>query len=345
MTLEQFLEFLKNSKNYRDRDERRKTLKKYLSSPELYRCIFIPENTPNIPEDLGKMMEYLSKKRMVKDIRSIIHDEDYEKFQGSYRSSSEERFKAFRSFVALVYSVSNVAASAVKDDGNRYNEMVKNNAMKRDLRELRDHIEEYSQAIEDLGIALHKLVKKEAKHLSQKTGLPRDLCEHAICSTPGYINKNQISNYLSIMLSIIYSYVNENGDFVDRGKFRRYNKFNDIDWGNFFGYLYGKENLPDIAIYITLEGVNRIDQYHSDEVRDCWDSLTFFALDTLEKSPMTIKESMMDTYLQVISTMFANGSNDLRVNLLTLDNGEYPTLVKMIDKYAGKIKDVIDQYK
>lgn len=337
MKLEDFLEFLKNSKRYTDRD-RKKVMRKYLASPELYREIFIPENSPNIVEDLSKMMEKLSKKRALKDIAAIIHDEGYEKFQGGYKSDSEEKFLAFRSFVALVYSATNVAAEAINQDGQTYKEMARDGASRRELMELKRDIESHAAALENCVNALNKMVKREAKHLEKKSGVPRELCRVAICSTPGYMSKAQLSNYLNILLGTIYDTIDENPYQYDRSVIRN------IEWGPFFNYLYGKDNTADVAIYITLEGVNRIERYDNPEVKDCWDSLTFYALDALEKTPSALKDTMMGKYMQVIGTMFANGTKDLRVNLLSLDDREYPSLVKIVDKYASAIHELIDQY-
>lgn len=338
MQLDNFLEFLRNSKRYSDR-ERRKVMKKYLASPELYREIFTPENSVDVVEKLQEMTERISRKRALKDIASIIQDERYEKFQGSYRSDSEERFLAFRSFVSVVYSTTNIAAAAINEDGKEYARKSSDGASRRELIELKDSISSHTAALEQCVEALNKLVKKEVKHLSKKTGVPKELCRIAICSTPGFMTKAQISNYLNILLGTIYNTVDNNPQLYDRYT------IDDIEWDPFFSYLYGKDNVVDVAVFITLEGVNRIEKYRHDEVKYCWDSLTMFALDTLERCPSTIKDTMMGKYLEVISTMFANGAKDLRVNLLTLDDREYPSLVKIVGKYANKINDIVDQYK
>ena len=70
MQLDNFLEFLRNSKRYSDR-ERRKVMKKYLASPELYREIFTPENSVDVVEKLQEMTERISRKRALKDMKNF----------------------------------------------------------------------------------------------------------------------------------------------------------------------------------------------------------------------------------------------------------------------------------
>lgn len=340
MRINEFVTFLENSKTY-DEKSRRKTLKKYLASPELYRDIFTPDmSNPDAAVMATKVMEHLSKKKYLKDMAAIIQSEDFKPFQGTYGSTSREKFIAFRSFIALVFASINVASSALMEDGEEYSRVSKDRSERRRMYELKDDIVSKTNAVDQLQLALNRLIKKEVKFVYKNSGLPKDFVRLAICSSPGNLVPEQIPNYLSVLLNSLYQMVE---DYP--GLFPSYD-ISEVDWGSFFSYLYGKENLVDVAIYISVEGVNRIDRYHAPEVRYCWDSLTTFALECMEKAPRQSRNNMMDKYIETISTMFANGDRDLRVNMLTIDPDDYPSLSQLIvDKYATMIKDIVEKYK
>jgi hypothetical protein len=100
----------------------------------------------------------------------------------------------------------------------------------------------------------------------------------------------------------------------------------------------------DVATFVLLEGVHRIDKYrNSEDVRECWDSLTTFALKELNDSPEQVRQQMIELYIKRIDRMFSNKAFDLRVNLTDLDEDSFPKLVKTVDKYADKIVSILSR--
>ena len=80
-------------------------------------------------------------------------------------------------------------------------------------------------------------------------------------------------------------------------------------------------------------------------MRECWDSLTTFALKELNDAPDQIRNQMIELYIKRIDKMFSSKSYDLRVNLLKIDDFSFPKLVDTIDKYADKITAIVSRGK
>ena len=52
---------------------------------------------------------------------------------------------------------------------------------------------------------------------------------------------------------------------------------------------------------------------------------------------------MVELYIKRIDKMFANGSFDLRANLLTLSKELFPSLTKIVDRYSDKIQAIVER--
>jgi hypothetical protein len=115
------------------------------------------------------------------------------------------------------------------------------------------------------------------------------------------------------------------------------NELSEIDWKVFFKTLFGKENVLECATFILLEGAHRTKGFKHQNVRKIWDSLTAFALDELEGADAPARNQMIELYIKRIEKMFANGSFDLRVDLNSLPETEFPQLTQTVAKYADQL--------
>jgi hypothetical protein len=111
-------------------------------------------------------------------------------------------------------------------------------------------------------------------------------------------------------------------------------------YSELFTYLFGEDKLCDVAMFVLLEGVHRLNKYNNPDIRKVWDSITDWALHQLESSPEILRNQMIELYIKKVSKMFENDSYDLRCDLLKLSKDLFPNLVASIDKYRTKIKEI-----
>lgn len=205
-----------------------------------------------------------------------------------------------------------------------------------ELHEITDIIEDMNEDIVYILKFLKKNVKSEAKRLSEVTDIPVCVCQLGLSTIPEqkYVDRYKVGFYLNRFLGQVYSDVNEYGSF----------NVIDVDWAKFFTNIFGKENVLEVATFILLEGVNRIDKYKdSKSVKTCWNSLTDFALKYLNDAPDANRRQMIELYIKRIDKMFQNNVFDLRVDLTKLSEINYPRLVDTIIKYADKITEIINK--
>lgn len=211
-------------------------------------------------------------------------------------------------------------------------------------REYNRNMEKLESYQEDLQVILKmskKIVKGKAKSLANKTGLPKDVCTSALFTVPGsdYIDQYKIGFYLKTILGNLYGFVNYNSDafIVD---------FDEIHWDTFFGAIFGKDRIPDVASLILLEGVSSIDKYENKrDVRACWDALTHFALKALNRAPESIRDQMLELYLKRLNKMLADHNIDLRVDLRMIDEFSFENLANTVMKYKNKIDGIMARAK
>lgn len=203
----------------------------------------------------------------------------------------------------------------------------------RDYRDEMDDAEDNKEKIEKLYKMTKTIVKNDAKRLSRDTNLSKEICRIGYFNVPEpkYVDRYKIGFYLNTLLAAIYAEVSEEGRFDT-----------DVDWKEYFKNIFGKDNVFEVATFVLLEGVNRIDKYNNNgAVRDCWESLTSFALKQLDNAPDQIRSQMVELYIKRIDKMFANRSYDLRVNMMDLSDYKFPNLAKTVDRYKDKIMNIL----
>jgi len=204
-----------------------------------------------------------------------------------------------------------------------------------------ERLDDYQDDLRDILKVAKKIVKSKARDLSENTGLPRELCASALFTVPGpeFLDQYKIGFYLKTLLGNLYGFVDMDPDAFETD-------FDDVNWKLFFGVVFGKTRLPDVASLILLEGAESIDRYKNrHDVKNCWDSLTTFALKTLDRAPESIRDQMIELYLKRLNRMLANHSIDLRIDLRDIDNFRFENLVETVDKYRSKIDKIMDLFR
>lgn len=292
-----------------------------LTDEEFLGWIFNPPKDPDVVDNTTKMYKTLVKAKVLRSICEAVEDNNY---QGYSRSSA-----------AFLYSIANIAINGNNQickelSEARERKMITRNEYERD----KEEIEKYNEIIQRLLKCTRKIVKKQAKQLAKDSYLPKKLVQTFLFSVPDkqYINKFKIGYYLSNILKVLYSEIEES----------EYDA-SDVDWEILFKGVFGKENVVEVATFVLLEGVHRISQYKTKEVRDCWDSLTKFALNEIEKAPETLRTQMIELYIKRIAKMFMNRKPDLRIDLTSLDSDVFPNLVHTIGLYKDKIVEILNK--
>lgn len=300
----------------------------YLQSKDFLQLLFNPSDT----EDRAKLQKatkdmyvLMAQRRVIKATVNAVEEE-----------ASYEGYESFdRSVATFLYTVSLACVTA----SNTFEERVRNDLSegrisKSEARDEIDHISNYNDSVRRLVKTTHRIVKRKAKKLSYATNLPIEICKTAYFNVPNpkFINRYQVGFYANKVLTNIYDTVDKYDVTLDR-----------IKWKTFFGEIFGDTNVVEVANYIMLEGMNRINDYKGSEVKEVWNDLTKFALDILEDAPEQIQTQMMDLYTKRVARMFDNNVYELRVDLRSLDSEEYPHLAKIVSKYTDKISEIIKE--
>ena len=196
---------------------------------------------------------------------------------------------------------------------------------------------EYQNSIDKLKKTAYKIIKDDAKELSEDCGVPANICAWALMGSPDieFITRFSLNFYFSNTLAMIYEQIYSGGYLTN---------ITPKMWKKFFEGVYGEDKVVECATLIALEGMSRYERYKdSEDVKKVWDSLTEFALNCLENAPERIREQMMDIYVKKIEKMFKNNSFELRVDMRNLSKIDYPKLVETTAKYAQTITDIINK--
>lgn len=245
-----------------------------------------------------------------------------------------------RAAAANIYAIANLGKSVAVERINDINDARKAGDIKDSkAKEEKQKAEKYLDLTEELQEVVKEIVKKDGKKLAKQSKLPKKICIMALHSVPNpeYIDRYKIGHYLNNLLTLIYNHVEESDNYSDY-----FNGDNvEYKWDEFFKTVFGKQNDVEVATFVLLEGVHRIKDYKNAAVRDCWDSLTKWALKTLEKAPEQIKTQMIELYIKRIDRMFSNGVFDLRADILKLSSDLFPSLTKVISRYSDKIEAIM----
>lgn len=305
--------------------KRRKIMTSLLYDEDFIKWLFQPEKIPNLTEIVTEMYHMFASTPVLQSLLDAINYEGCDAFN--------------RNVATFLTTVCNITIEYNNEQLKEIEHDRKDHSISsRDARDRVDDIQENNTLVAKLLKRIRKINKRNVNILSRTSRLPKYITNAAFSSVPEpkYVDRYKIGFYLNNLLNTIYSDVEENGDF-DRNP----------DWKEFFTEIFGKFNLAEAATFILLEGVHRLDKYNnSRDVRSCWDSLTDFALETLEKSPESLRQQMIELYIKRVAKMFTNNSFDLRVDLLDVVNfGCFPKLANTVSRYADKILELFKKPK
>ena len=313
------LETLENINEMRP-GKAQKFLRNLLQDESFIEWLFQPKQVPNINELISALYVRFTKPRVIKSVVEMIEEEGTSEFT--------------RSHATFLYSLCNIGIQSNNERITEIEKKRKNGEISgKEADKLNDKVVKYNEYISDLLRCAKKIIKRDAKELARESNIPKYICITAYHSVPDYkyVDRFKIGYYLNNLLNNIYSEVEANGKFSS-----------DVRWKLFFKEIFGKDNVVEVATFILLEGVHRIDKYkNSSAVKDCWDSLTSFALKELNEAPEALRTQMIELYIKRISKMFANGTFDLRVDLLSIGDVSFPKLSETISKYASKIEEIL----
>lgn len=322
-------DFFKRIGEY-DEDKAKKIIHKYLTNDDLGRMLFDPpeDQLKEINDQTEQLISQMIKK---KSMNAIIESLDEYGYSGYPRWTP----------VFLNTIVENAGAVAVEGVKQLDTSLENGSISKSDARDRKETFEKIYKRAEQLDKRISKMCKQDAKKLSAASDIDKDVCKLVLRTCPELskdskesrkgrplISRNRLKVWLPMQLNILYSNADKFADDVK-----------DVNWKNFFKFTLGADNLPDVATILLVEGVDRIKDIDSANVRKVWDSLTAFALNTLEYSENGTRSKMIEMYIKRVTNMFQNGTKELRVDLTTLSSKDFPNLTKTISAYAEKLKE------
>lgn len=305
-----------------NRKRRRKFFTMLLFDKQFIKWLFQPEKTANLTQIVEDMYKEFTKPISIAALIDVIEYEGYTEFN--------------RSHATFITTICNIAIDKNNEELKSYDKAKKDPSVSRmRLRGWAEGIDRSNLLVAKLLKKARKIVKRDASVTAKDARLPKYIAVAAYTTVPEpkYVDRFKIGYYLNNLLNTIYSDVEENGEFLD-----------DVKWRRFFADVFGKENVVECATFILLEGVHRIDKYrNSKDVMYCWDSLTEFALEELNKSPDNTREQMIELYIKRLDKMFSNKSFDLRTDLLDIPKMIWPNLWKTVQKYAKQLGEILNR--
>ena len=301
--------------------KKEKFLDKMLNSKSFYGFIFV-DNDGDRKEKLKKLYRLMSERENLIVICNTLDDSNYLEYP--------------RTAAAFLYTVCTYVISACNGASDEVARDFKNGKIRRSEKEDKmDDIEtNFAYAKKINNEYINKMIKPYAKKISNRSGVPKDVCMDIIKNIPekAYINKKQIGSYLNILTDILYTGIDE------------YDEIDGIDWEPFFKALIGDAYAKDVAMYLTVEGAGRIERNWKNKrtVQDVWDSLTKYALDTLEELSSNDIDHMVELYKKIVASMSGDEKNDLRVDLTKVDDSIFPNIAKSVRKCYDTIKDAVN---
>lgn len=320
---EHIMDFLESTEKMSPKKARRNMLR-MMENEDFFHWLFHPAPNPKLNEMVTDLYVQLTRPTNIRYMIEMLEREGYRDFN--------------RSHATFLFSICNIAISSNNEKIDEIKKKRKHDDISgREASRLLDKVDRCNEDISKLLKMTKKIIKPDAKKLARYTKLPLYTCMTAYYSVPEtkYVDRVRIGYYLNTLLNDIYSEVEENGEFGRR-----------VYWKDFFREIFGKNNTVEVATFILLEGVHRIEKYRdSDAVKDCWNSLTNFALKELNDSPEQVRQQMIELYIKRIDQMFANKSYDLRVNLLSEDfEYSFPKIYNTVGKYASRIKEILNRH-
>jgi hypothetical protein len=307
-----------------DRDRQESFLERTFKNKYFYRFLYDPRNDGNIGETIERFYSAITHPIVLKGIIGFVEDNGVEDYGG-------------RSLIVFLNTLKNIVVADINNRASTLHKSADDLSVDK-IEKDAELIKKLNKRVKNLEDLLKDLLKKKVKSLVEDTNIPKYICQDGftIVPDPEFIAKYRIGTHLSNLLAKVYSDASVKGSDSPIP--------HNPKWKAYFKTLFGKENLEDCATIILLEGVSRIDSYrNSKPVSDVWDTLTTFALKTIEESDNDTIEKSLDFYIKRIDRMFKNNAYDLRVDLLKLNRNEYPKLWKAVDRKYDIIKNIVHQ--
>ena len=310
-----------------NKEKQVKLLKKILTDDEMLKWQFDPgqNKQPYTGEMFNKLYKAMAMPAALKSYEPMLNRYGKEAFT--------------RSSIVTLHTVLTYALEIHNSMIESYKNEVSATGANKETKDMKNRVEKYAEHLDSLKGVIQKLVKPWLKSLSSDTGLSRDIIFKALMVAPEvkYIPQQRITSTTVHLLEEIYSEANISG-FPAKGS--------GVHWKPLFKTIFGVENIPSVAVSILLEGAHHIDKYRESDnlicVRDCWDSLTKFALNELEECPDKVRSQMIELYLKKAENLInrRNGRpTDLRVNLTRLPN-EFRNVIRTVDFYKNQFDSI-----
>ena len=310
-----------------NKEKQVKLLKKILTDDEMLKWQFDPgqNKQPYTGEMFNKLYKAMAMPAALKSYEPMLNRYGKETFT--------------RSSIVILHTVLTYALEIHNSMIESYKNEVSATGANKETKDMKNRVEKYAEHLDSLKGVIQKLVKPWLKSLSSDTGLSRDIIFKALMVAPEvkYIPQQRITSTTVHLLEEIYSEANISG-FPAKGS--------GVHWKPLFKVIFGVENIPSVAVSILLEGAHHIDKYRESDnlicVRDCWDSLTKFALNELEECPDKVRSQMIELYLKKAENLInrRNGRpTDLRVNLTRLPN-EFRNIIRTVDFYKNQFDSI-----
>ena len=310
-----------------NKEKQVKLLKKILTDDEMLKWQFDPgqNKQPYTGEMFNKLYKAMAMPAALKSYEPMLNRYGKETFT--------------RSSIVILHTVLTYALEIHNSMIESYKNEVSTTGANKETKDMKNRVEKYAEHLDSLKGVIQKLVKPWLKSLSSDTGLSRDIIFKALMVAPEvkYIPQQRITSTTVHLLEEIYSEANISG-FPAKGS--------GVHWKPLFKTIFGVENIPSVAVSILLEGAHHIDKYRESDnlicVRDCWDSLTKFALNELEECPDKVRSQMIELYLKKAENLInrRNGRpTDLRVNLTRLPN-EFRNIIRTVDFYKNQFDSI-----
>lgn len=310
-----------------NKEKQVKLLKKILTDDEMLKWQFDPgqNKQPYTGEMFNKLYKAMAMPAALKSYEPMLNRYGKETFT--------------RSSIVILHTVLTYALEIHNSMIESYKNEVSATGANKETKDMKNRVEKYAEHLDSLKGVIQKLVKPWLKSLSSDTGLSRDIIFKALMVAPEvkYIPQQRITSTTVHLLEEIYSEANISG-FPAKGS--------GVHWKPLFKVIFGVENIPSVAVSILLEGAHHIDKYRESDnlicVRDCWDSLTKFALNELEECPDKVRSQMIELYLKKAENLInrRNGRpTDLRVNLTRLPN-EFRNVIRTVDFYKNQFDSI-----
>ena len=310
-----------------NKEKQVKLLKKILTDDEMLKWQFDPgqNKQPYTGEMFNKLYKAMAMPAALKSYEPMLNRYGKETFT--------------RSSIVILHTVLTYALEIHNSMIESYKNEVSATGANKETKDMKNRVEKYAEHLDSLKGVIQKLVKPWLKSLSSDTGLSRDIIFKALMVAPEvkYIPQRRITSTTVHLLEEIYSEANISG-FPAKGS--------GVHWKPLFKTIFGIENIPSVAVSILLEGAHHIDKYRESDnlicVRDCWDSLTKFALNELEECPDKVRSQMIELYLKKAENLInrRNGRpTDLRVNLTRLPN-EFRNIIRTVDFYKNQFDSI-----